>query len=157
MAESTTTEAWQQIENWANNNTNERAALPPVIKDQLERLFRHLQDGEGRDLKLISWEAPELVNGHVLQNGPTELYAMYAYNDTSTAAYVKLYDDGTNDSNGADTRYVGITNPGSNDRVVFMQMFPSIRFVDGLVVTGHSTFSGTTDANHIRGFVIVGA
>lgn len=135
--------------------------LDPAVFDALKAFFlRHSSKGN-LDLQYIPFGDADVTgtDGVVAADAATVLYAVYVKKgSTATDAFLKLFDDATNDGTAGDEM---ITLPLAEANESHILVFPSgIPFATGIVVTAHTTSNGTTDStagDAGSGFLIVGA
>ena len=150
MAEQVT-ETVQRLQNWEDHG-----ALEPQVKRAILEQIRYLEQNDGVDLQFISWETDDLTGGLVLGTADTELHVFYArFTTGSGTTYVKLYNDATDDSVDGDARVVQPVDSTNSSALIVYPI--GSNFADGLLVTGHDTAFGNTDATNARGFVIIRA
>lgn len=114
---------------------------------------------QNADLQLIPFTEAlaDADDGSVLLSGASTLYFVYAKkNSSATDAYLKFYDDATNDGTAGD-QILAFPLFLANETVVYWAP-QGHAFATGIVVTQHTTSIGVTDASEGgSGFVIVGA
>lgn len=99
----------------------------------------------------------DAAGGTPIVDAACKVYGVYVKKNTSgTDAYVKLYDDATDDTTAGD-QIVAIPMFIANEDA--FTIFPKgIAFGTGIVITEHTTSIGTSDASEGGdGFVLIGA
>lgn len=118
-----------------------------------------VEQGGNPQLQFVPFsEAQADANGGTpIVDAPCKVYGVYVKKNTSgTDAYVKLYDDVTDDTTAGD-QIVAIPMLIANEDAC--SLYPKgLSFPTGIVVTQHTTSIGTTDASEGGdGFVLIGA
>lgn len=133
----------------------------PLIHSALQAFFhRHSQKGNA-DLQLIELDDADLTgtDGVVSADAACVVYVLFVRKrGTATDAYVKLFDDATDDGTAGDGRVVLPLLEASEDNILFFA--DGLDMAAGVVSTSHTTYSGTTDStagDAGDGFLIIGA
>lgn len=140
------------------------------VQDRFRVLKQHLaQEGGNKNLQVITFTDANLTTNVNSLDGALTFYALYvkkvgtisaagAFAGTATDAWVKLYDDATDDSTTGDARF-SLPLLVANDEATFMSA-AGLPVVDGIVLVAHTTSNGTTDStagDAGAGFIIVGS
>ena len=136
--------------------------LDPSVFLALKGFFAYWASNKGNaDLQFVPVSDTQLTTagGTVLADVPATVYVVYLKKTaTATDAYVKLYDDITDDTTTTDQRLsVGILESGEEHLVVYPK---GLTMATGIVGTSHTEGQGSTDstATHVaNGFLIIGA
>lgn len=141
-----------------------------AAQDILRILKQHLaQEKSNPNLQVIPFTDANLTTNLNALDGALTFYALYAkkvgtiaasgaFAGTATDAWVKLYDDATDDSTTGDARF-SLPLLVANDEALYVNP-AGLPIVDGIVLSAHTTSNGTTDStagDAGAGFIIVGS
>ena len=133
--------------------------LPVAVRAQLQELFTYWTQNLGLDLRIEEFQGSQLVGGHALSSSAATVYAFFAdrrHQTDTTSAYVKLYNDATNDGSSGDARTASVLGDGEYNLLVYPD---GTRLGTGVVVTSHTSATGTSDSSSTEradGFAILG-
>lgn len=133
----------------------------PAVFYALKSFFLYHSQKGNADLQLVFLSDGDLTgtDGVVAMDAACVLYvAFLRKRSTATDAYLKLYDNATDDTTAADERVTLATLEASED--LFMTFPQGLDMATGIVATSHTTSNGTTDStagDSGDGFLIIGA
>lgn len=140
--------------------TREHVRNPAVLYALKAFFLYHSQKGNA-DLELVYLDDADLTgtNGVVSADAACTLYFVFLRKrGTATDAYLKFYNDATDDTTAGNERITIALLEASEDNIV---MFPQgLDMSTGIVATSHTTSNGTTDStagDAGDGFLIIGA
>jgi len=142
------------------------AGATPFANKAFRELKAHLAQAKGNpDLQVVAQTDASYVaaGGTVVADAACTLYGWYVKKigtgtGTATDAWVKIYDDATNDGTGGDAMFA-LPLLVANDERLYLDGagFPC---ATGIVAVGHTTLLGTTDSTATdtgAGFILLGA
>lgn len=130
----------------------------PAVHLLLDAFFRYWSEHKSnQDLEYFAFSA--LADDTVAVDAANTLFVVYFRKQNTTVdAYPKVFDDATATGTAADERITTFLADGNDDQVL---IFPDgMPMAAGIVLTSHTTSSGTTDsgaADGPAGFLVWGA
>ena len=143
------------------------AGADPAVARVFADLKAHLAQIKGNpDLQFISFIDADITgtDGVVAADAACQLYAIYVKKDgtsgtgTATDAWLKAFDDATDDGTTGDAR-VAIPLLVAADKAVYVDP-DGLTMGTGVVLTAHTTMQGTTDStagDAGNGFILISA
>lgn len=137
----------------------------PAIQAQFTELLKFLStQGRNPELQFVPFAAADVdtgADGKVLADAACKLYGVYAKRVSdvdTTAAFLNIADDATDNSTAADAVVVFRTNAASQ---IGAAVFPSgIAMAAGVVASATTAPAGTTESaatESSNGFIVIGA